>query len=272
MLTLRRRIFLVITSLLLINLVALTFGSASAQDLKETVTSLSGPQLRPLSLTLSDAVEMARRNFPEIKAAVYRAEASKARVRKEKTAYLPRGSMLVQEMRGTSNQITGPLLPNGTIPVITGAEVGGNDLTGGWGSATGTLLSWEPFDFGLRAANVRTAQAEERFAKSQVALTELDAVVSAAETFLKAAAAQQAVKASKAKLDRMTVLKDTVRVLVDKHLRSNTDGFLAEAEEAKARDQFIEAEQSFDLAIASLAEAIGLTTSALNICSGLQSK
>lgn len=260
-----------IAPLLLIVAAAGSPGLGLAQEPKEGIyAAASGnvsaaDSLRPLSLNLSQTIDLARSNFPEIKTAAYRAEASRARVRREKTAYLPRGSMLVQELRGTSNQITGPLLPNATIPQITGAEVGGNDLTGGWGSATGTLVSWEPFDFGLRRANVRTAQAEERLAKMQASLTELEAMVNAAESFLKAAATQQAVRAAKAKLDRMTTLKETVKVLFDKRLRSNTDALLAEAEEARAKDQWIDAEQAYELALADLAESVGVHSSVISI-------
>ncbi len=37
-------------------------------------------------------------------------------------------------------------------------------MTNVWGSAVGFLVSWEPFDFGLRAAKVNAAAARQRSA------------------------------------------------------------------------------------------------------------
>ncbi len=245
-------------ALVLFALTALGHHRAFARELLQTQPSGAASAVPAIPLTLADALEMARRNFPSIKESLYRSEAAQLKVRLEKTSYLPRGSMLVQEMRGTSNQTTGPLLPNSTFPPISGAEVGGNDLTGGWGCATGAFLTWEPFDFGLRAANVAAAQAESRQSSFQADVSELEAEVGAAEAFLRASAAQEALRASQALLERMAMLKDTVRVLFDKHLRSNTDVFMAQAEEARAKDQVIEAEQALDLASCDLCGAIGL--------------
>lgn len=246
--------------LFLLGLLGLLSISVNAATAAIETTGQSGFSNTPKGqITLVDAMQLAQQNYPAIKAARYRKESAKSGVDKEKTLYLPRGNMLIQESRATSNNLTGPLLPQNTIPQIAGAVQGGNDLTGGWGSAAGTLLTWEPFDFGFRTASVEAAQAQERLAQARVVLTELEAVSAAADAFLRASAGKQALRAASAKLDRMRIFRETVSVLVSKQLRSKTDYYLAEAEEAKARDQVIEAEQTFELALISLAEAMGIS-------------
>ena len=45
------------------------------------------------------------------------------------------------------------------IPSISWPVLGTTDFTSAWGSAAGMLLTWEPFDFGVRKANVGLANA-----------------------------------------------------------------------------------------------------------------
>lgn len=216
-------------------------------------------------ITLSRAIQIARRNYPRIRAARFKSLSARHAVEKEKTLYLPRADILFQASRGTSNNITGPMLPQATIPMITGAVAGGNDLTGGWGTGIGTLIQWEPFDFGLRGAKVRKAKEEERVAQAELALTKLEVVSACAEAFLRASATRQALIAAQAKLEEMRTFRESVQVLVSKHLRSNTDYFLAQAEEAKAKDQVIEAQQALEVALISLSESMGLSATRVTI-------
>ena len=53
-----------------------------------------------------------------------------------------------------------------------------------WGSATGALFSWEPFDFGLRQAAVAGAEAAVARARAGEALTRLDVQTAVGAAFL----------------------------------------------------------------------------------------
>jgi outer membrane protein len=232
--------------------------SIFAHELRSPVQNSRTKPTQSLKLTLVQALDLARTNYPEIKAAIFRREGTEAGIQRARTAYLPKGSMVVQELRATSNNITGPLLPQFTIPSIAGAVNGGTDLTGGWLSAAGTLVSWEPFDFGLRSAQVNVAKQQTQQAAAQLAVTELDVESTAADSFLRVLHAQQVVKAAQAKLHRLTIFSETVQFLAQKELRAATDEYLAQAEVAKARDEVTEAEQSLDLATISLSKSLGL--------------
>jgi outer membrane protein TolC len=61
------------------------------------------------------------------------------------------------------------------------------------GDGVGGLVSWEPFDFGLRKANVDAAESARRRAQTEVGVTKLQVGAAAADSFLTILAAQQTV-------------------------------------------------------------------------------
>ena len=68
-------------------------------------------------------------------------------------------TLLAQVNRATRNNVFGLLLPQGVIPSMSGPVLGTNNFGTAWGSAIGVLVTWEPFDFGLRQASVAAATA-----------------------------------------------------------------------------------------------------------------
>lgn len=116
-------------------------------------------------LTLDQAVDFALANYPTVRASMERALASKEGVSLSRTAYLPRTDLLWQSDRATRNNTFGLLLPQSVLPPISGPVLSGTSDRAVWGSAAGVLLSWEPFDFGYRSANVEVAKAAQGRAK-----------------------------------------------------------------------------------------------------------
>jgi len=225
---------------------ALTAVAAAAQ------TPASGP------LSLNDAIQLALKNYPAIKESRARAQAAEEGVGVARTAYLPRLDMLWQENRATTNNVFGLLFPQSTIFSMTGPVQGTRSLGDSvWGSAAAVLLSWEAVDFGQRKAGVGVARAQTSLARSQTAVTELDVASAAADAFLTVLAAEAAVRAARANVDRLQVFGNTVRTLVQNQLRPGADQSRAEAELAVANNQLSQAVQIAEVARASLADAIG---------------
>jgi outer membrane protein len=209
------------------------------------------------TLNFEQAVELALKNYPAIRAAQSQRQAAEAGVDLARTDYLPRVDMLWQQNRATRNNVFGLLLPQGGIPPISGPALGSTTMESAWGSAGSLLVSWEPFDFGLRKANVELARAIGRQANANEAVTQLDVSTAAADAFLTLLAADQTREASQAGVERAETLVRTVRALVENQLRPGVDASRAEAELAAARNQLIQAEQNVELARANLAETIG---------------
>src|SRR5215471_10187015 len=108
----------------------------------------------PPPLTIRQAVESALRNYPSIRVSQEQINAAAAGIQLARTAYLPRIDALAQANRATRNNVFGLLLPQSVIPSISGPVIHSNNFGTVWGSAIGSLVTWEPFDFGLRQATV----------------------------------------------------------------------------------------------------------------------
>ena len=208
-------------------------------------------------VSLNDAIQLALKNYPAVKESRARAQAAEEAIGVARTAYLPRLDMLWQENRATRNNVFGLLLPQPIVPPISGPVLGTRSFDSVWGSAGGALLSWEAIDFGVRKAGVDVARAQTSFANARSDLTQLDVAAGAADAFLSVLAADEAVRAARANVDRLQVFADTVRTLVQNQLRPGADQSRANAELAIARNQVSQAVQTADIARAFLADAVG---------------
>jgi outer membrane protein TolC len=209
-------------------------------------------------LTISQAVEDALRNYPSIAVSQEQIQAAAAGIQLARTAYLPRVDALAQANRATRNNVFGLLLPQSVIPTISGPVIGSNNLGTVWGSAIGTLVTWEPFDFGLREANVAAAAAVRARSEATLRRTQFDVAAATADAYLTLVAAQETTRAAQAGVDRAEVLLRTTRAQVDAQLRPGADASRAEAELAAARTQFIQAQQAVAVARALVGQFVNI--------------
>ncbi len=223
----------------------------------------------PQTFTLDRAIRYALDHYPAVRAAQQRFVAAQGQTDLARTTYLPSLQTLWQSNRATRNNIFGQLLPQSVIPSISGPVLPFTSGASVWGSAGGMLLSWEPFDFGLRGAQVQAARAGERGARAQSDLTQLDVAGTAAQAFLAVVATQQVVRAARANVERRQVFAQTVHVLVKNELRPGADASRADAELARARTLLIQAETSEAVSQAAFAEILGLAGTAVQVEAGM---
>jgi len=230
---------------------AIVLAADSAQANTQAPAAPTGP------LTLKAAVEYARVHYPAIRAALADTAAAESGISLARTAYLPRTDLLLQFNRATRNNVFGLILPNGVIPPISGPVLGDTTMTSTFGSAAGARFLWEPFDFGLRGANVALAESFRSRAQALGELTELDVSVTVTEVFLAVAGAEQTVQAARANVERLGVFLNSISVLVQNQLRPGADESRARAELAQAQIELIRAEEAREVAQATLAEWLG---------------
>jgi outer membrane protein len=185
------------------------------------------------------------------------------------TNYLPLLDAVAQGERETRNSVYGVLMPQ--FPTILTGTMGTvytppSDATL-WASGLGELLAWEPFTFGYRRAELRAARTTVSRTSAQVTLTQLGVAAAVADAALALLATEQRVKASMADVKRRTIFDTSVHALVNARLRPGADASRADAELAVARTSLIQDEQAEQVASASLAEALGLAGSRIEISS-----
>jgi len=220
------------------------------------------------SYKLSQAVRDAVDRYPAARVTLEQLSGAAAAVNLARTAYLPSANFLGQVNRATRNNVFGMLLPQSTLPTISGPPLATNSLTSVWGSAVGVQVSWEPFDFGLRKANVDLAEAGRRRAETAVGRTKLEIGAQAAAAFLTVLAAQQTAIAAQAGVERSRVLLEIVNSLVKAELRPGADASRARAELAVAETQRIRAEQAIRTSKAALAQFLNRDSAKLSIDPG----
>jgi outer membrane protein TolC len=218
-------------------------------------TGTSGPS----AMTLEQVIETANANYPAIKAAQAEQRAAQGGIAVAKTAYLPRTDVLWQTNRATANNILGLLLPQSTIPSVTGTVLPPDPTRSAWNSAGGALISWQPFDFGARGAKVEVARQGGEASKQAALLTRLEVGANAGSAFFDLAAAEQLVIVAQANVRRYESFDKVVHVLVDNTLRPGADASQADAQLALARNQLIQAQTQVALRRSALAEYLQTT-------------
>ena len=225
----------------------------------------AGVLLRAQPLTIGEAVDAALRNYPSVRVSQEQINAAAAGIQLARTAYLPRVDSSAQVNRATRNNVFGLLLPQTSLPSISGPVLGTNNFGTAWGSAIGVLVTWEPFDFGAREASVGAANAVRARSEATLKRTQYEVAVAAADSYVTLAAAQETVRAAQAGVDRSQVLVQTITALVNAQLRPGADASRSQAELAAARTQLIQAQQAVEVARANVSRFVGRNPAQITI-------
>jgi outer membrane protein len=227
-----------------------------------------GVQAPAQTFTIGQAVDSALRNYPAISVSQQQIDAAAAGIQLARTSYLPRVDAIAQINRATRNNVFGLLLPQSVIPSISGPVLGSNNAGSVWGSAVGATVTWEPFDFGLRGANVTAATAARTRNEATLKRTEFEIQLMTADAFLTLLAAQETVRTAQAGVERAQSLRQSVTAQADAQLRPGADASRTDAELAAARTQLAQAEQSRDIARAVLSQFIGIPPQQITVTAG----
>ena len=210
---------------------------------------------QPASLT--EAVTRALDHYAAVSVSDEQVRAAAAAIELARTNYLPRADLFGQVNRASRNNVFGLMLPQSTLPSISGPPRPENDLASVWGSATGLTVTWEPFDFGLRQANVASAEAAKRRTEAALQRTRYEVATLAADAYLTLLAAEETVRAAQAAVTRAASLEQVAEALVKADLRPGADLSRARAERSIAETQLIQAQQAVAVAQAGLTQFTG---------------
>jgi outer membrane protein len=205
-------------------------------------------------LTIVQVVQNAEQNYPAIHVSEQDLNAAVANIQLARTAYLPRLDGIVEINRATRNNVFGTLLPQNTLPSMSGPVIGTNNAGSVWGSAAGLLVNWQPFDFGLRHAKVEAASAARDRANAAVQRSELEVSGAAADAFLTVLAARQTQNSAQVAVDNWEILRKSIHALTAAELRPGADESRIEAEKAAANTQLALATEAVETGEATLAK------------------
>ena len=225
---------------------------ASALDLAQSQTQPAS--VETTALTIAQVVEGAEQNYPSIHISEQELNAAVADIRLARSSYLPRVDGIVQINRATRNNVFGTLLPQSTLPSMSGPVIGTNNGGSVWGSATGLLVNWQPFDFGLRHAKVESAVAARDRASAYVQRSRLEVSSAAIDAFLTILAAEQSQNAARVAVENWEALRKSIHALTSAELRPGADESRIEAEKAAANTQLALATEAVEMGQATLSK------------------
>ncbi len=216
-------------------------------------------------MTIARAVQQAVDQYPTLRVNEEQIKAAAAGVQLSRLAYLPKADAIAQVNRATRNNVYGMVLQQQVISPISGPPLAANAGTNVWGTAVGFLVSWEPFDFGLRAATVGVSVAGQRRAEAGLKRTRFEVAAMAADAYLTLLAAEQALESARAGRARVEAIEVVVRGLVDSGLRPGGDLSRIRAEGVAAENQVIQARATVQIAQTSLAQLLNLPVSEVKV-------
>jgi outer membrane protein TolC len=228
--------------------------------------------IRPTkAVTIREAVDIALRNYPTIAHRTYKLRAATANVALAKTQWLPNLNLDVQEGLISANRIASTVMNNvsgfDTVPVDSGPPSTYRSLRPITNSLQGANFNWLLVDGGLRHANDNFAYADQRTARADLRLTQLDVAFDAADAFLAAVASKQVIRSTKAALEHMDAADLRARTLVTEGLRPGVDAADIDFEVSRAKIALIKAEKNTKLALVDLAEKMGVASSDIDVVS-----
>ncbi len=197
------------------------------------------------TLTLPEAIEIAKQNYPAIKRKIAEKEAREFEFAAAKTVYLPSFIVQGQIVDATSNQLRGTFFPNeGTaIPVSGGIKVNGYTSDAVWSSFVTGLVNWKFFNFGKYKAGLDVARASLTSADADYQNQVFQHVVRVCDTYLVDLMLKNMLRSQQANLARVKSLRDVTASYVKAGLKPGVDSSLVNAEYSKASLQFLEAQR-----------------------------
>jgi outer membrane protein TolC len=189
------------------------------------------------NLSLTKAIEIAKQNYPAIKAKAAETQASVTELSTARSNYLPNLVVQAQALNATSNQIRGAFFPNEgmAIPVAGGIKTNGtnsNDMV--WSSFATAFVNWKIFNFGKVKSKVDLAKAEISKSQSDFDNEVFQHQIKVCDTYVMAILFEGLVKTQQSNLDRVNALKKVTVAYTQSGLKSGVDSSLVNAEYSKA--------------------------------------
>ena len=242
-------------------------GISTAARLSPTAAA-DDAAVPPASLSLEQAIALALKVHPRLRAAAALDEVAIDRVDEARASELPDGGLAAQWNRSTGNSVPGTFFPTVGFASISGSPRGRGLTDDAWQSGTSLWVAWNASGVTQKAALVDAARANQDAAEAGVRATELDIEYEVSDTFLSVLAAGEEVRAASASVDRARTFATVVKSLVAQNLRPGADEARVDADVSLALTQLARAEQTRAVRIARLAELIGMPGHDLNLDPG----
>jgi outer membrane protein len=203
----------------------------------------------PVVLTLERAIEIAMRQQPSLRQSRAQLDAAHGRVDLSRVARRPIVQLGASAGTGSSR--------GGTIGTGTGTDTGSSFFTHRESTGLSASASWQIYDFGQTAANIRAAELTADAAAAAVTTSTLDVRTDVENTDLDAVARRRLVQFADATVKSEDAHLDQARRFVAAGAKDPIEVAQAQARDANAKSALAQAQSNEAIALANLRSAIG---------------
>lgn len=209
-------------------------------------------------LTLTEALNLARMNYPSIRGKLATINAAEADAQALRLSLLPQAGIQAQTLNATSNQVRGAYVSNGGLLLpISGVRTDGFNNQASWSSGASLVVDWEAITFGRRLLRQKQASLQIEQARADYEGEVFTHQVRVCDAYLLALNAQKSVAIQQVNLRRAQELQRIIRASTEGGLRPGIDSAVANTEVARARLLMLESQQLAQQQVLRLTELIG---------------
>lgn len=209
-------------------------------------------------LTLLQALDIARTNYPILRGKLATIRAAEADAQVLNLSLLPQAGMQAQALNATSNQVRGAYVSNGGLLLpISGVRTDGFNNQASWSSGASLVVDWEAVTFGRRQARRNQARVAIEQARADYEGELFTHQVRVCDAYLLALNARKSVALQAANLRRAQALQLIIRASTEGGLRPGIDSSVTNAEVARARLLLLESQQLAQQQVLRLTELLG---------------
>jgi len=213
-------------------------------------------------IDLFQSLEVARQNYPSIRAKTAQLEANVSEYQAQKNAYIPRLTLHHQYTYSTGNSLEGGFYPTvGTLSPSGGIHPD-NDYTATYGSFTTALVEWDIFSFGKIVNQSKAAQANMQSSQANLENEIFQHQVRVADAYLLLLMAENLTRVQEVNEARARSFSQAVNAAVNSQLRAEVDGLMAQSEFEKARVLLLQSRQLERTRRLQLMELLGMEMNA----------
>ena len=205
----------------------------------------SGQPPQHLKINLQQALELAKQNYPSIKAKQAEVQGAGYGIKESRTEYIPKLINQTQGLYATSNGLRGAFFPaEGTaIPVSGGIKSDFSDQAA-FGSFSTLLVDWNFFSFGRIRANVASSRADKARADADYENEIFQHQIQVIDAYLLLLVYEKLENVQKNNLGRAGVVQKVIQASTQSGLRPGVDSSYTNAEFAKAEIILLESQRN----------------------------
>lgn len=185
--------------------------------------------------TLSALIDSAQHHLPVLMQKKALADAARAGITDARHAYLPTSYIGDELTAGTDNSIPGSYISFGIVPSASSGVRSSNIYQSAIGNIGFFYNQYELFDFGLKKATVRNAQAYANLSQADLARETYLTKWQVAKLYLDLLKAESQSSIDKQNVDRYDTIYTVIQAVTSSGLKPGADSALAMAELSKTR-------------------------------------